>query len=100
MAAATNIRDTSIEAYRRASITPRQAEILHFIRGAIRNTGAADFTRGELSHYASIPINCVCPRVLELIEAGVLMEMPRRKCRFSGRAAYPVALVPVQRSLL
>jgi hypothetical protein len=95
MAAATNIRDTSLEAYRRASITPRQAEIVQFIQ----RERAGDFTRGEIAHYAAIPINCVCPRVLELIEAGVLMEMPRRKCRFSGRAAYPVALVPRQSPL-
>ncbi len=95
MAAATNIRDTSLEAYASVPINRRQAEIVAFLK----RYGGADLTRGEVSVLSGIPINCVCPRVLELIEAGVLMEMPRRKCRFSGRAAYPVALVPVQSSL-
>lgn len=96
MSAATHVRDTSLEAFRTAQITPRQGEIVAFL---VLNQHVADFTRGEISAHARIPINCVCPRVLELIEAGVLMEMPRRKCRFSGRAAYPVALVPRQAAL-
>ncbi len=96
MGTATHVRDTSLEAYRTASITPRQAEIVAFLN---HHPNAADFTRSEISALSGIPINCVCPRVLELIGAGVLMEMPRRKCRFSGRGAYPVALVPLQRQL-
>jgi len=96
MGTATHVRDTSLEAYRSASITPRQAEIVAFMK---RHPNSADFTRGEISALSGIPINCVCPRVLELIVDGVLMEMPRRKCRFSGRGAYPVALAPSQLGL-
>lgn len=97
MGSATHVRDTSIEAYRRAAITPGQAKVLAFLQ---RHPTAADFTRGEISALSGIPINVVCPRVLELVTAGVLMEMPRRKCRFSGRGAYPVAIVPTQLDLV
>lgn len=90
------IRDTSLEAYRGVDLTAGQAKIVSFL---LRHQDRADFTRGEIAALSGIPINCVCPRVLELIVSGVLMEMPRRACKFSRRGAYPVAFVPEQRTL-
>lgn len=84
------IRDTSREAYHGVDLTAGQAKVIAFLR---RHPNKPDWTRNEIAIHSGIPINAVCPRVLELIVSGVLMEMPRRACKFSGRTAYPVALV-------
>ena len=93
---ATNVRDTSLAAYHGIDITAGQAKVVAFL---LRNPGKADFTRGELSRQAGIPINAVCGRVNELVTAGVLEERVRRACRFSGKQCHPVRLAPLQRSL-
>ena len=69
----------------RIPVTGRQ-RIVDFLA---RHPGK-EFTRGEISCFSGIPINIVTPRVLELIIAGELQEGERRKCRLSGRNAYPV----------
>lgn len=87
-----NVRDVSIEAYHSAKITQGQRRVLAFLT---QHQGK-DFTRNELARESGIPINVICPRVNELIAAGVLEERVRRGCRFSGKQAHPVRLVPVQ----
>jgi len=92
MSRAHNIRDTSLTAFDSAKITQGQRRVLDFMS---RNPWR-DFTRNELARESGIPINCICPRVNELIAAGVLEERVRRGCRFSGKQAHPVRLAPVQ----
>lgn len=91
------IRDTSLGAYDRAELTKGQAKILGFLRA---NTYRADWTRQEIAKLSGFPINVVCPRVLELIERGVLVELEAtRVCRFTGNAAHPVRLAPTNEQL-
>ena len=93
----TNVRDTSLAAYDGVNITASQRKVIDFLE---RHPMRADWTRGEIATMSGLPINVVCPRVLELIEKGVLMEMPVRKCKFSGRTCHPVARVPRQMELV
>lgn len=91
------VRDTSLAAYDAAELTKGQARILGFLRA---NTYRADWTRQEIAKLSGFPINVVCPRVLELIERGVLVELPTaRPCRFTGSNAHPVRLAPTNEQL-
>jgi hypothetical protein len=90
------VRDTSRAAFHGAAITAGQKRVLDFLDKHPR----VDWSRSELATMSGIPINVVCPRVLELIQSGVLFEMPARKCKFSGRTCHPVARVPMQMSLV
>lgn len=91
----TNVRDTSIEAYQTAPLGAQQQRIYGFLM-----TWDRPFTRGEIAAMTGLGVNAVCGRVFELIERGKLVELPARKCKFSGRSAHPVALAPRQMELV
>lgn len=91
----TNVRNTSLAAFDSVNITQGQRRVLDFMCRAPWQ----DWTRNELARESGIPINVICPRVNELIAAGVLEERVRRGCRFSGKQAHPVRLAPKQEVL-
>lgn len=92
------VASTSIAAYRdlqaRDQLNPQQSRIVaHFA------LHPAPLTRAELAALISMKLQSVCGRVNELIEAGVLVEDPARKCGMGGRSAHPVRLAAKQREL-
>lgn len=92
----TNVRETSLEAFRGIDLSRRQAEVVAFLK----RQEAKDFTRGEIAKESRIPINVVCPRVLELIESGALEErLVKRADRYTGRQCFAVRLAPKQAAL-
>lgn len=98
------VRDTSRDAYdaHKASgkVTKQQLRILQ----AMRDHGAADYTRQEISRLTypkkkgdppAVPINAVCGRVDELLDPiiGLLVETRRRRCGVTGENAMALRLV-------
>jgi len=50
-------------------------------------------TRQEITQHTGMVINTVCGAVNALVNKyKLLVELPRRKCRVTGRQAHPVAL--------
>lgn len=58
-------------------------KILDFMRRDL----PANFTNLELATALGLPINCITSPVLELRQAGKLIEGQRRNCRISGHKA-------------
>ena len=50
------------------------------------------FTRAEIAHYLGMRDSSVCGRVNKLLEAGLLVEHDRRKCKVTGSPAHPVGI--------
>lgn len=94
-----NVRDVSITAYYQMVNGPQLGEQQRSIYRFLCHNAHRDYTRAELAADVGIRINAVCPRVLELIERGVLVERPARKCKLSGRSAHPVSVAPQQTEL-
>lgn len=92
----TNVRDTSIAAYDSVDLSRGQRRVVEFLM----KYPERDWTRNELATKSGIPINCVTPRVLELIRAGVLEERVRRGCRVSGKQAHAIRVAPRQMELV
>lgn len=88
------VRDTSMVAYRSmewsGKLTRQQKKIVDFIAGSRHR----DFTRQEISSGTELPINAVCGRVRELLDAHVLEEVAggRRECRITGESANALRL--------
>lgn len=89
-----SVRGASINAYRGVNVTASQRRVLDFLAKYPRR----DWTRNELATMSGIAINSICGRVSELIELGVLQELGLRPCKFSGRRAHPLLLLPTQQT--
>ena len=85
------IADTSRMAYNKLKSTGKlshqQDLMLQFFR---LNPGA--WTRQEFSMAAKWGINTVCGRTKELLDLGVLRELPRRACKVTQEQAHPLEL--------
>lgn len=81
-------RDTSRLAY--ADMLGKLAPAEH--RVMIYLADNEDATRAEIARAIGMPLAGVCGRVNRLIQAGRLVEEPRRACGVSGRQAHPVRL--------
>lgn len=86
------IAETSRQRYHElvetGDVSRQQVELMSFMRPGW------DYTRAELSRISGLMINCVTPRVKELIDAGKLAEDPeeKRKCGVTGYTAKVVRL--------
>lgn len=71
------VRRTSLDAYDQIKedgrLSERQRQVMLFFHELKKGTA---LTRREIALMSGIPINVICPRVLELIEKGYLEEMP------------------------
>lgn len=70
------IRDTSRAAYESLDLSAKQRAVMLKVHECYSN---AEFTRKELTATLGWPINCVVPRVLELIDKGYLQELDARR---------------------
>ena len=97
MRTATNIRTTSLQAFR--SIEPelqeREREIIIWL---VRHAHLTP-TRNELAEASGIRLSSVAGRVNRLVAIGVIEELPARKDKHTGRSAHPLRLAPAQRAL-
>ena len=92
-------RDTSIEAFHahKASgkLSKQQQDIIDWMRWdwiMAKPNDKGERTRSELSDGCGMKLSTVCARVNELLKLGKLVELPRRKCRVTGKSAHPVRL--------
>jgi hypothetical protein len=63
--------------------------ILHFLKNDIDGASHGR-TRAELAARLNIRVASVCGRVNELLEAGLIVELDRRKCIETGAKAHPL----------
>jgi len=96
MRTATNIRESSLLAFRaiEPTLQDREREIIRFLaRNAHR-----DFTRRELAVESGIDLCSIAGRVNRLLKIGALEELAIRKCKY-GKSGCPVRLMPSQMGL-
>jgi len=86
------VRSISIEAYQRHIESGKQET--QWVRIYTYLSHVLPRTRSEISEETKIRMSSVCGRVNELMQAGLLAENERRKCRITGELAHPVR-VPV-----
>jgi hypothetical protein len=91
------IRDTSLDAYldTKPHHQAQELRLLSFLERAGR-----PMTRNELAALSGIALSAICGRAHSLVGKGSLIELERRACRITGRSAHPLALPPVQLSLV
>lgn len=70
------IRETSLAAYHDLDLSAKQRAVMLKVHECYTNS---TFTRKELTATLGWPINCVVPRVLELIDKGYLQELESRR---------------------
>lgn len=75
--------------YAEGKLSPARMAIVHVLQEY-----GKPMTRAEISHYTYMddsvkfyPINSVCGRVFELLEAGILIEEGQKKCSMTGQTA-------------
>jgi predicted transcriptional regulator len=90
----TNVRESSIDCYRGIDLTCGQSKVIAFL---VEHPG--EYTRNELAKLSGIPINAVCGRINELIEAGAVEERMRRADRYTGKQSHGLRLAPRQAAL-
>jgi len=80
----TAMQDTSLLAYEsiKPALGKRQQQVYNMLMGK----GTA-LTNCEIAECLNWPINCVTPRVNELVKAGIVEEKGRKRDAGSGRAA-------------
>lgn len=91
------VADTSLDAYRAHTardLTEGQARVMAYIRPGV------DFTRSEIAQSIGMPLQSVCGRANELVEAKKLEHGPRRNCSITGNGANPVRLPVKQGELI
>jgi predicted transcriptional regulator len=81
----TNVRDTSILAYR-TDVEPTLNERQQRVYDALLANDP--LTNSEIAAYLNWPINCITPRIFELRRMGLVFEDKKRPCRVTGRTAY------------
>lgn len=87
------IRESSQEAYEITKSSMADAKSRACIIDVLMRMPERDLTRGEIAEILQKPINKITPRVLELLEAGVLEQLPeRRKTSLSQVACHSVKL--------
>jgi hypothetical protein len=83
------VHKNSVEAYREAfagqKFNTQRANVMRAILTLQNNNFNLDCTRRVLSVWLTLPINCVCGRVNELLKAGVIKEGQNVKCATSGK---------------
>jgi hypothetical protein len=96
MRTATNIRDSSLLAFRaiEPTLQDREREIIRFLARNIHR----DFTRLEIATESGIAIQSVCGRINRLLKIGAIEELAIRKCRY-GKSGCPVRLMPSQQEM-
>jgi hypothetical protein len=95
----TAVSDTSLLAFDRLRESPRLSAQERAVLSALNLSATGALTRAEIAVRAEIRHSSACGRVRSLLDAGVLIEEPRRACRVTGEAAHPVRLAASQREL-
>lgn len=95
MRTATNIRDTSLAAFRsiKPELQEREKDVIRWL------ARLHEPTRNELAESSGIRLSSVCGRVHRLIEIGILEELPARKDKHTGKTSHPLRMTPVQGAL-
>ena len=93
------VRGISIEAYYRHQESGKALNQWQKIYHFLNETGNR-MTRAELSEYMIIRMSSICGRVHELMQAGLLVEYPRRSCGITHEQAHPVGLPELQQGEL
>lgn len=86
-------RAISIDHYRSQARGQQSARVLGYI------CEHAHCTRQEISQGTGIPINCICGRVKELLDVGVIEERGMKRCNVTGNAVNALRVVPAQPEL-
>ena len=92
-------KEASRDAYRAAIASGRTTAGERAVLQAFASDPSRRLTRAEIGDLTRLRSGSVCGRVFDLIEAGVLAELPRRRCSVTGESAHEIGLVPLQRQL-
>ena len=82
------MKETSIHAYKHLIETGELSRQQVMVLAVVNELGQA--TRQEISRHSGIPINCVCGRVNELLNRGLVAEEEARTCNVTGHTANPL----------
>lgn len=91
------IRETSRTAYHSLDLTKSQQVLMRWFHS---QPNGAEFNRRQISQLSGIPINCVTPRVVELLAKGFLEEGEPQLDSVTGKKAHTVRVRPAQLELL
>jgi len=80
----SRIRQTSLMAYREieadGTMGKQAMKIYKYLKFTLEG-----YTRNELSRFLNIPINAVCGRVNELLQAEWIVEIGKKKDKFTNK---------------
>ena len=79
------MKEASIQAYKHLIESGELSRQQVMVLAALHELGEA--TRQEISRHSGIPINCVCGRVNELLNRGLVAEEESRTCNVTGHTA-------------
>jgi predicted transcriptional regulator len=82
------VANTSIEAYDAHKAAGKVGAQANMILGIMNSS--QNYSRREIARLAGIELSSVCGRVNELLEVGLLVEDPKRKCSVTGKTINPV----------
>jgi hypothetical protein len=84
------VSDTSIKAYKEHQEEGKVGKQAQFILSNMKYP--FDYSRRELSQMFNLELSSVCGRVNELLQIGLLEEMPARQCKITKKTIHPVKL--------
>ena len=79
------MRQTSLQAYDHIIDTGKLGRMQQEVFNTLKQFG--NMTNTELSGLAGLPINCVTPRMNELVKDGFVEGKQKRRCKITGRKA-------------
>ena len=79
-----SVSDTSIKAYKEHREEGKVGKQAQFILSNMNYS--FDYSRRELSQMFNLELSSVCGRVNELLQAGLLEEMPSRQCKITKKS--------------
>ena len=85
------VRDTSRIAYEKFKAS-QQMNKQHNLIVEFMKANSGNWTRNELFVKTKLPINVITPRVRELLDMGILRELPKRICRSTKNPAHGLEL--------
>ncbi|HXT04660.1 MAG TPA: hypothetical protein VN760_10805 [Casimicrobiaceae bacterium] len=95
----TAVADTSLLAYDRLRESPRLSAQERKVMRALSTAPSVGLTRAEIAVRAGIRHSSACGRVRALLDAGLLIQEPRRRCNVTFESSHPLRLAPTQAEL-
>jgi len=93
------IRDTSAVALAEHRSSGALQEQERAIVSFLARRCERDWTRSEIAAATGLRLSSICGRVNGLIASQALEELPRRRCRETGRSAHPIRIAAMQAEL-